>query len=114
MVMDFFTRAGWEARSDMVATAAQAIALVRHERADLIGLSFACDERIGTAAHLIAEFRRVSPNPDLVIMVGGPSFVADPGLAARVGADGTAADGHRAVLLAQTLVHAPQRAAGHS
>ena len=42
----------------------------------------------------------------VVIWVGGPSFVADPGLAARVGADATAVDGHQAVLLAHELIHA--------
>ncbi len=105
MVTDFFCRAGWEARSAVVATESAAIELVRRERADLIGLSFACDERIDTAERLIAEFRRVSSNSNLVVMVGGPSFLADPGLAARVGADGTAADGHQAVMLAHTLVH---------
>lgn len=115
MVVDFFCRAGWDARVDVFATDAQALRVVAAERADLIGLSFACDERVKAAERLIAGFRRVSSNPNLVVMVGGPSFLADPALAARVGADGTAADGHQAAVLAHALVHRisePAQAAG--
>ena len=113
MVRDFFARAGWLARTDSADTETQALAIVRAEPCDLIGLSFACDDRIDTAERLIAEFRAVSPNRNLIVMVGGPSFVADPGLCARVGADGTAADGHQAVLTAHELVHARHGMAAH-
>lgn len=105
MVADFFTRAGWDAWTGVVATEKMALQMVRNERIDMVGLSFACDDRIDTAARLIAAFRRRAANPGLVVMVGGPSFVADPSLAARVGADATAADGHQAVLRANELLH---------
>lgn len=106
MVRDFFQRAGWDVWLGTAANEAEAVRIVKRDRADLVGLSFACDDRIATAENLISELRRVAANPDLVIMVGGPSFVADPGLAARVGADATAVDGHQAVLLAHKLIHA--------
>ncbi len=105
MVKDYFLRAGWDAWLGVVETEADAIDLVQRERADVIGLSFACDERIDTAGRLIAQFRSAAANPRLTVMVGGPAFVADPSLAAKVGADATAADGHQAVLVAHELLH---------
>ena len=110
MVMDFFRRAGWDSWLGVVETGRQAIDLVRRERADMVGLSFGCDDRIDTAAKLIADFRGVAPNKQLKVIVGGPSFVADPLLAARIGADGTALDGHQAVMLAHDLLlHTAER-----
>ena len=38
------------------------------------------------------------------VMVGGPPFVADPALAASIGADGTALDGLQAVANANALL----------
>lgn len=104
IVADFFTRAGWDTWTGVVATEKRAMQMVRSERVDMVGLSFACDERIDTAARLIAAFRRRAANPRMLVMVGGPSFIADPGLAARVGADATAMDGHQAILRANELL----------
>ena len=111
IVLDYFLRAGWEARLGPVGTEAAAIALVKRERTDLVGLSFACDDHLPTAKALIAAMRRASANRNLMIMVGGPSFAADPGLATRIGADATALDGHQAVLRANELLHLPVAAA---
>lgn len=105
MVLDYFVRAGWEARLGPVSSREQALALVRRERTEMLGLGFACDERVADAAALIVEMRRASGNPDLIVMVGGPSFLADPDLAGRIGADATAVDGQQAVLLANSLLH---------
>ncbi len=105
MVMDYFLRAGWDAWLGVMQTEDDAVGLVRRERADVIGLSFACDERIDTAGRLIAQFRSAAANPRLMVMVGGPAFVADPSLVAKVGADATAIDGHQAVLVAHDLLN---------
>ena len=106
IVMDFFLRAGWDAWLGVMDTEQAAIDLVRRERADLVGLSFACDERIDTAERVIAGLRAAAANRRLAVMVGGPAFVADPGLATKVGADATAIDGHQAVLVAHELLNA--------
>ncbi len=104
LVLDYFVRAGWEARLGPVGSRAQALALIKRERTELVGLSFACDDRVADAEALIADMRRASGNANLIIMVGGPSFLADPELAGRIGADATAIDGHQAVVRANALL----------
>lgn len=113
LVSDYFLRAGWNARLRPMPTDADAVRLVRRDKFDLIGLSFACDDRIPAAKALIESLRRASANPKLIVMVGGPSFLADPGLAAQIGADATALDGQQAVLRANDLLH-PSTAPAHS
>jgi methanogenic corrinoid protein MtbC1 len=107
IVLDYFVRAGWEARMGPAGSRAEALALISRERTELVGLSFACDEMIPVAQALIAAMRKASANPDLIIMVGGPPFMADPSLAASLGADATATDGNQAVVRANELLHRP-------
>ena len=52
------------------------------------------------------EVRRRSLNPRIGIMIGGSAVARDPELVARVGADGTAANGPAAVILAKKLLAA--------
>ncbi len=107
IVLDYFTRAGWDARLGAVGSQAELLAMVRNERTELVGLSIASDERVSDAKALIAAIRRASANKQLVVLVGGPPFMEDPTLAASVGADATAIDGHQAVLCANDLLHLP-------
>lgn len=51
----------------------------------------------------IAALRDRSCNPGIAILVGGPSFAADPGLADAVGADATAPNATTAVLVVRKL-----------
>lgn len=104
MVYEFFRRAGWNAWSGPVESSADLRSLVRREWVEVIGFSLACDEKLDVARSEIRAVRRASMNPGLGVLVGGPGFTANPGLAAEVGADGTATDGRQAVLQAQALV----------
>ena len=107
IVLDYFVRAGWEARMGPAGSRAEALSLVCAERTELVGLSFACDDMIPLAQSLIAAMRKASGNPKLIIMVGGPPFMQDPSLAAKLGADATATDGNQAVIRANELLHQP-------
>jgi len=104
MVYEFFRRAGWNAWSGPVASSADLRGLVRREWVEVIGFSLACDEKLDVVRAEIRSVRRASMNPGLGVLVGGPGFTANPLLSAEVGADGTATDGHQAVLQAQALV----------
>ncbi|GAC1347497.1 MAG: hypothetical protein NVSMB18_32610 [Acetobacteraceae bacterium] len=104
MVFDFFRRAGWNVWTGPVASTGELATMVRAEWIDVVGFSLACDERLETARAEIRAIRRASRNPGLAVMVGGPPFVMDAGLAAAVGADGTAGDGRQAVCHATTLM----------
>lgn len=109
MLADFFRRAGWNTWSGLVADSGELCAMVRAEWVDLVGFSLACDEMIEVATREIAAVRRASRNPAVVVMVGGPPFLSNPGLAAQIGADGTARDGLQAVATAESLLPSRDR-----
>lgn len=104
MVHEFFCRAGWDAWTGPIGRSDDLRAMVRHDWVDVVGFSMACDDKLDAVRAEIRALRRVSLNPRLGIMVGGPGFTASPSLAAEVGADGTATDGRQAVREAQSLV----------
>jgi len=104
MVYEFFHQAGWNAWTGPIASSAVLCGLVRSEWVEVIGLSLACDDMLDTARKQIAAVRRASRNPKMGVLVGGPGFVANPALAASIGADGTATDGRMAVLQAQAMM----------
>ncbi len=104
MVYDFFVRAGWDAWTGPVETSRELLDMVAGQHVDVLGFSLACDERLMAARAEIAAVRRASRNRAIVIMAGGPGFVANPALAQHVGADGTALDGLQAVTEAQRLL----------
>jgi methanogenic corrinoid protein MtbC1 len=104
MIEDFFRRAGWQTSSAPTSTLAEVVALVSREWFELIGLTVSYEAHIDTLPDIIAALRNKSKNPALLVMVGGRIFTEQPGLAARVGADGTAPDGKQAVLSAEKLL----------
>ncbi len=104
MLLDFFRRAGWDVWTGAMLELADVTALVRAEWVDVVGFSLGCGERLERAQSAIKSVRAASRNPGLAVMVGGPCFVNEPGLAAALGADGTARDGRRAVEAAAVLV----------
>ena len=112
MVYEFFRRAGWNAWTGSVDSPAALRTLVASRSIAVLGFSMACDERMAEARTQIAAVRRASLNPAIAIMVGGPGFTADPTLAAAVGADATATDGHNAVLQATALLAQAERRIG--
>jgi methanogenic corrinoid protein MtbC1 len=106
LVSDLFRRRGWEATDLPAAPQDEILAAVRREAFDLFGLSVACDDEIGQAASIIAAVRRVSRNPAIRVLVGGPAFAAQPHRSAEVGADATAGDGLEAIARARELLAA--------
>lgn len=107
MVADFFRRAGWTVWTAPGAsgdTSRKLAGVVRRGWFDLVGFSVGGTGRLDALAESIRALRRASRNPGVVVMVGGPLFVAHPELAAHVGADGTALDGRQAVLHAESLL----------
>ena len=98
MVADFFRRAGW------AESAADLTRLVRDRWFAVVGFSASCDQRLDSLGPAIRHVRRTSRNRQIRVMVGGPSFIANPALVALIGADATAADGREAVIQAQNLL----------
>ena len=100
MIEVFFRRAGWAVQGSGAMSLAEAVDAVRDEWFDVVGLSQSCNGLIDDLASHITTLRRSSRNKALMVMVGGPAFIAHPERAAQVGADATASDGNEAVRLA--------------
>lgn len=106
MIEECFARAGWETDLLVGAERAELLAAIASCHCDLIGLTVTCDCPTDRLQSMIVAIRSVSRNPELVVLLGGRMFVADPSLATAAGADGTAATALEAVDLAERLVDA--------
>jgi MerR family transcriptional regulator, light-induced transcriptional regulator len=104
MISEFFRREGWDLWGWPLPENKDLIALVRREWFAIVGISLAADVNQPGLAALIRELRRVSRNPHLGIMVGGPMFLKNPKLAKELGADATAVDAKQAVVQAESLL----------
>lgn len=104
IVEEFFRRAGWQTWSAPALDEHELVALAAGRCFDLIGLTVSVGRDLDSLARSIAAVRLQSRNPDLIILVGGRVFTEAPELAAKLGADGTAADGNLAVQLAERLL----------
>jgi len=103
MVTQFFRHNGWDVWNEFPETADELVACVSQNSFSMVGLSAGSLERVDQLTALIRRIRRASQNPVIGIMVGGPVFLHHPELAARVGADATAADGHEAARRAESM-----------
>ena len=104
VVDELFRRDGWVTDRLSGAPTPELVRRVGDDWFDLVGLTVSCDAHIATLTSVIAALRNVSRNPRVCIMVGGRVFSADPELAVRVGADGTAGDAKRALAVAGDLL----------
>ncbi len=104
MVSAFFQKAGWAVNAQPDSTLPELGALLRREWIGVLGFTVGSSARLERLAAIIPRLREVSRNRGLGVLVGGPVFLANPGLAAQIGADGTATDGTAAVALAENLL----------
>ncbi|MEE4153791.1 MAG: cobalamin B12-binding domain-containing protein [Erythrobacter sp.] len=111
MIDEVFAHAGW---SSAVLASARRRELLDHlarSAVDLVGLTVSRDCPISALASLITAIRSVSLNPHVRIIIGGHVINQDPGIVAKVGADGTGVDAKAALELAERLIlAAPLRA----
>lgn len=99
-----FERAGWRVIGGAPEEARALERRAREQHVDVIALSVSERERAGALGGLIGRIRRASRNRGLGVMVGGPAFLENPGLAARIGADAFAVDARHAVRRATRLL----------
>jgi methanogenic corrinoid protein MtbC1 len=103
MVTKFLDAGGWRVESEIGASPEVIDAAVGGAWYAVAGLTLGSDRHLPQLKAVIARIRQASLNPAIGIMVGGPSFTADPALAAAVGADAMAVNAPAAVLVAQKL-----------
>ncbi len=104
MVEEFFRSAGWKVSvvHDSTMDALEAKLAGRHF--DILGLSLSCTYYADGLIEAIARLRKASRNPDLAVLLGGPTIAADQALARQWGADGGVSDARGAVALAHELL----------
>ncbi|WP_428390249.1 cobalamin B12-binding domain-containing protein [Lichenicoccus sp.] len=110
MLAEFFRKEGWQVALPLATTIAQITAQVAARPVDVLGFSAGSERVLGALAACIAAVRASAYNPDVVVMVGGPIFLARPEFVAAVGADGTAGDAPEAVRRAFALLKARRAA----
>lgn len=104
MVRDFFRAAGWQVHAEPLDQPGALLTLLRRARFDLVGFTLGSDRHVDALATLIRDARGASVNRDVRVMVGGPLLLSQPELLERLGADATAEDASRAILVAHDLV----------
>ena len=103
MVAEYFRRAGWGVSGGAALSSVDLLKQVRAQHYAVIGFSVGSERQLDVLAACIRQVRRVSLNPAIGVLVGGPLFTMQPDLVARIGADATGADGRDAVRQAQRL-----------
>ncbi len=103
VVAQFLSKAGWEVWSEFPKNNEDVLDLVRQYWFCVVGLSVGCEGRVAALKATIGDIRRNSRNPHVGVLVGGPLLVAQPALAAEMGADASAVDGPAAVLRAELM-----------
>jgi methanogenic corrinoid protein MtbC1 len=111
VVDEVFRRDGWVTDRMSGPQTPDLIKRVGDQWFDLVGLTVSCDAHLESLTSVIAALRNVSKNRCVCIMVGGRLFSADPWLAVKVGADGTATDAISALNVAADLVRVRESAA---
>lgn len=101
MISDQLEMAGWQV--DYLGANSPApdlLALLRQEPPFLLGFSIVVPFNIEAVRRIIEEIRADKLLKNIKIMVGGPTFLLEPELCQKIGADGFATDGGQAIELA--------------
>jgi len=101
IVETFFRAAGWETTRSFEE---DYIAELRDESYEIVAFSLSCERYLDGLKAAIKKARKVSRNPFIKILAGGAVFIQNPDLIQMVHADGVAADGPSAVLMAERLL----------
>lgn len=98
--------AGWHVCTCATPNMEEAAGIAAQEWFGVVGFSLSSDVHLDGLANAIARVRAISMNPKVGIMVGGSAIARHPDWVQAVGADGTAANGPAAVILAKKLLAA--------
>ena len=108
MLSEFFRREGWIVLSVPSPKPGELQDSLSGNWFDVLALSVSTDNELPELGKTIRSARKTSRNPRLSVMVGGPLFLREPGLAATVGSDGCSSDADAALALALQLIQNQQ------
>lgn len=106
IVQKFLRAAGWHVWTCATPRMEDAADLAAREWFGVVGFSLSSDVHLDGLAAAVRRVRDLSLNRKVGIMVGGSAIARHPDWVERVGADGTAANGPAAVILAKKLLAA--------
>jgi methanogenic corrinoid protein MtbC1 len=104
IVADFFRKEDWQVVVAISSSANELVQTVSNEWFDVLGLSLSIDQQLTVLADLIDQFKSLSLNPRMVVMLGGPIFSAKKLDANDFGANGICDNAKHAVGLAVSLL----------
>lgn len=104
IVQKFLRAAGWHVWTCATPRLDDAAGIAAREWFGVVGFSLSSDLHLDSLAKTITRVRQASLNPKVGIMVGGSAIARNPAWVEAVGADGTAANGPAAVILAKKLL----------
>jgi len=108
MLSEFFRKDGWVVLAIPSPQAGEVQDSLSMHWFDVLALSASMDGEVSNLTKTIKAARKTSRNPRLAVMVGGPLFLRQPGLATTVGADGMSEDAPSALALAGHLYQQQQ------
>lgn len=109
MVEEVFASAGWQTEALLEPKRHELLHLIAERSFHVIGLTISNDYPSQKISELITAIRSVSKNPDVYVLIGGRLINADPTIAIKTGADGTAPDARSALAIAHNLVTSAER-----
>ena len=101
---EFFARDEWEVLLGSPVVARDPVSEVQRDSIDVVGFSVGSDRRLDDLAALVAEIKRVSRNPHVKVIVGGPCFEQHPDAWRQIGADGVSRDAREAPRIARQFL----------
>lgn len=104
IVQKFLRAGGWHVWNCASPDIAEPADILSKEWFGVVGFSLGSDVHLPSLREAIALVRQRSLNPKIGIMIGGSAVTRAPDIVALVGADGTAANGPAAVVLAKKLL----------
>jgi methanogenic corrinoid protein MtbC1 len=104
IVAEFFRKEDWQVVVVVSSSTNELVQAVSNEWFDVIGLSISIEQQLTNLADLIDQLKRLSLNPRLAVLLGGPIFSFKELLASHFGADDICVNAKHAVSLATSLL----------
>lgn len=104
IVADFFRKEDWQVVVAIPSSANELVQTVSNEWFDVVGLSISVEQQLTNLAELIDQFKCLSMNPRMGILLGGPIFAVKELRAIDFGADDICMNAKHAVSLALSLL----------
>ena len=114
IVSQYFKRYGWHILGGTTWREPDMVIMVQSSHVDLMGLSVSDEKQFGYLKQLIANLRKKSLNPGLLIMVGGPMLAKHAQLCEWLGADFACLHADQAQLMAMQQVEQVRKRLGNA